>query len=210
MPVIINKEISNNCTLGVWEITEAFDELYEKVDLLPEEEEKLRGFKSHDRKVEWLSVRTLLNEVAKRPMRIIYNGNNKPFVHDKSLNISISHSNKFTSVLISRYQKVGIDLEFMSHRISKIAHKFINADEYISDDEKVKKYHLYIHWCAKEALYKICDKQDINFKENLKLEPFIPEENGSLQGWVNNKFGNEKFLLNYFSINNYIVVWCSK
>lgn len=210
MGLLIKKQLENNTIMGIWEITEGYNELQKLICLHPEEQEKLNSFGNHDRKLEWLSVRSLLNELSDTSLRITYNGDNKPFVHDYSYKISISHSYKFTSILLNKYHKVGIDLEHMSHRISKIAHKFINENEYITDDEKLKKYHLYIHWCAKEALYKICDKKDINFKDNLAIEPFFPTDKGSIQGWVNNKYGNEKFLLHYFSLNNYIVVWCSK
>jgi len=125
----------------------------------------------------------------------------------KTIHISISHSRNLTSILLSEKRKVGIDLEYMSHRISKIASRFINDDEVISNDENENKFHLYIHWCAKEALYKICDKQDINFKKNLTIEPFKPGNKGLLYGRVNNKYINERFRLSYFTINNYIIVW---
>jgi 4'-phosphopantetheinyl transferase EntD len=106
--------------------------------------------------------------------------------------------------------KVGIDLEYMSHRISSISHKFINENDSITDNEEQKKYHLYIHWCAKEALYKICDKQDINFRDSLTIEPFQPSDSGVIQGRVHNRSRNELFNLNYFSLGNYVVVWCCK
>jgi 4'-phosphopantetheinyl transferase EntD len=112
--------------------------------------------------------------------------------------------------MLSREMKVGIDLEYMSHRISNISHKFINDNDFITDDMEQKKYHLYIHWCAKEALYKICDKQDINFKENLTIEPFEPLERGVLRGRVHNRKRNDLFNMNYFSLGNYVVVWCCK
>jgi hypothetical protein len=67
-----------------------------------------------------------------------------------------------------------------------------------------------LHWCAKEALYKICDKVDINFVTNLKIEPFKPKEKGLIAGVVNNSYMNEKFTLNYFTLKNYAVVWCYK
>ena len=66
--------------------------------------------------------------------------------------------------------------------LASIAHKFINENDVITADEEQRKYHLYIHWCAKEALYKICDKQDINFRDNLTIEPFEPMERGVLTG----------------------------
>ena len=106
--------------------------------------------------------------------------------------------------------RVGIDLEYMSHKISRLADRFINETEKITDDPDLIRYHLYIHWCAKEALYKICDKKDINFKKNLRIEPFEPDDNGSIVGTVDNIYGNDTYNLNYFKMDNYIIVWCCK
>ncbi len=210
MGLIINKNTESDCQLGIWKITETLDDLRSRLNLCPEDAEKLERFTFVPRKLEWLSVRVLLNEMTQKDLSIYYNGNRKPFIKGNSYNISISHSRDLTSILLSREKMVGIDLEFMSHRISNLAYKFINDKEYVINDSELKKYHLYIHWCAKEALYKICDKRDINFKENLTIEPFQPLEKGQLTGWVKNKRRNEPFNLKYFSMGNYIIVWTSK
>ncbi|UCH14801.1 MAG: 4'-phosphopantetheinyl transferase superfamily protein [Bacteroidales bacterium] len=207
MGLLLKKYVKDDCLLGIWEVTEDYDDLYSKLSLLPEEMKTLNGFQNPLRGIEWLSVRVLLNEITGENLSVIYNSNRKPFIKGNSYNVSIAHSKDFTTVLLSKDRKVGIDLEFMSHRISNIESKFINDDEVITQNKDRKKYHLYIHWCAKEALYKICDKQDINFRKNLTIEPFEPEEQGNINGWVNNKYMNEKFQLYYFTINNYIIVW---
>ncbi len=210
MSMVFNKELDNDCRLGMWEIEEDLDTLLSKVYLTPDEEKSVEGFQSYQRKLEWVSVRVLVNSMLDKHLTIVYDQNRKPFLHDKSFNISISHSRNLTSILVSKNKKVGIDLEFMSHKITKIAHKFINDREIISDDPHLRNKHLYIHWCAKEALYKICDKQDINFKQNLCILPFDVTDTGNITGIVENKFGHEEFKMNYFFRNNYIVVWCNK
>lgn len=98
----------------------------------------------------------------------------------------------------------------MSHQIHRVAHKFINNNEVISIQNEQERVHLYIHWCAKEAIYKICDKQDINFKQNLTINPFEIEDEGLIYGKLHNRFGQELFKLNYFFIDGYVVVWCNK
>lgn len=210
MPVILDKYVEEGVKLGIWEITETFDELFPRVSLNSHEKKRLASFKNHNRKLEFLSVRALLQTLTSPTKRIIYNGTNKPFLEDHSFHISISHSFNYTSILLSKNKRVGIDLEYMSHRISKISHKFINAKEAITENPELKKYHLYIHWCAKEALYKICDKQNINFKENLIIGSFSPLAEGLIHGEVHNELLHEIFQLNYFKSNNYIVVYCSK
>jgi 4'-phosphopantetheinyl transferase EntD len=180
------------------------------VNLATVEKAKLDSFKNISRKVEWLSVRALVKTMLGKDTRILYNAENKPFVRGNTHNISISHSNNLTAVLISSDKKVGIDLEYMTGRISKVADKFINEKEKITADENHCKYHLYLHWCAKEALYKICDKQDINFRDGLTISPFTPEEHGFMQGHVQNGNGEESIELEYLQHDNYALVWCVK
>ncbi len=210
MAIITKKYVEDDCLLGIWEITETYDELLSQVILSEEEKEELEGFKSNARKLEYLSVRALLLDLAQTKEKIIYNSKRKPFLQSGSHFISISHSFHYTSILLSKNKRVGLDLEYMSHRISSIAHKFINNQEFITDDPDYKRYHLYIHWCAKEALYKICDKQDINFKYNLTITPFEFAEKGEIEGIVTNKYGTEKFKINYFKRDKYTVAWCAK
>ena len=203
-------EILPECHLGVWEITEDFDSLYDMVDLATVEKTKLDSFKNISRKVEWLSVRALVQNMLGKDARILYNPENKPFVRGNTHSISISHSNNLTAVLVSRDKRVGIDLEFMSGKISKVADKFINEKESITNIPEMKKFHLYLHWCAKEAMYKICDKQDINYRDGLTIIPFNPDEHGFMKGQVINGNGEEEFELEYLQHDNYALVWCVK
>lgn len=210
MAVIRKEYVADDCLLGIWEIAEEYDVLFSKVKLTEQELETLNSFQNQQRKLEWLSVRALINEVLEKDCRIVYNEDHKPFLACNTHNISISHSKNLTSILVSKNKRVGIDLEFMSHKIHNIAHKFINDDEKITSDERFERIHLYIHWCAKEALYKICDKQDINFKQNLTITPFDIDLEGKIDAFVHNRFGTEPYELNYFVIDGYAVVWCSK
>jgi 4'-phosphopantetheinyl transferase len=209
--VFLKTEILPECHLGVWEITEDFDTLYSMVNLVAVEKAKLDSFKNISRKVEWLSVRALVKTMLGKDTRILYNAENKPFVRGNTHNISISHSNNLTAVMISKDKRVGIDLEFMSGKISKVANKFINDRENIIEDPELSKFHLYLHWCAKEALYKILDKQDINFRDGITIAPFHPdEETGHMEGNVINGNGEESFEMEYLQHDNYALVWCVK
>jgi phosphopantetheinyl transferase len=210
MAIILNEQFEQGCQLGIWKITEDFNTLRSRIKLTREELETLDRFTHLPRKMEWISVRVLLNAMTDKELSIYYNKNRKPFIKEDSYLISISHSRDLTAILLSNKKRVGIDLEYMSHRIGNISDRFINKNEQITDDAEQRKYHLYIHWCAKEALYKICDKQDINFKETLTIEPFSPAEKGSMNGWVRNRSRNDLFVMNYFSLGNYVVVWTCK
>jgi phosphopantetheinyl transferase len=196
--------------LGVWKIEEDLDALLKMVTLDPEERKKYKSFASTSRKLEFLSVRALLSELIGKDARIVYNKNNKPFLKDGSRFLSISHSHKLTAILLSTNEKVGIDLEYMSTNIAAIAYKFLNRKEKVAKELEERRYHLYIHWCAKEALYKICDKEGISFKKNLTIEPFKVQESGEIKGHVKTDKINEYFDLYYSKYDNYAIVWTKK
>jgi 4'-phosphopantetheinyl transferase len=196
--------------LGVWKIEEDLDTLLNLVVLDNDEKKKYKVFSSNSRKLEFLSVRALLSELLGKEARIVYNKNNKPFLKDGSMFISISHSHKLTAILLSTNEKVGIDLEYMSTNIAAIAFKFLNRKEKVTKELDERKYHLYIHWCAKEALYKICDKEGISIRKNLTIEPFKVNESGEIKGKVHTDKINETFDLYYSKYDNYAIVWTKK
>ena len=209
MPLILKEYVDDDCLLGVWQIEEDYNDLISRIHLFPGEQERLDSFKSDSRKIEWLSVRALLRQIMGKPTTIVYNNERKPFIKGNSYQISISHSHNLTAILLSKSKKVGLDLEYMSHKISQIKSKFINNNEFIAKNGN-EKFHLYIHWCAKEAVYKICDKQNINLRQHITIQKFEPKKEGVICGRVDNDYRHEKFMLNYFTLDNYIIVYTSK
>ncbi|MFO8234925.1 MAG: 4'-phosphopantetheinyl transferase superfamily protein [Bacteroidales bacterium] len=211
MGIIIDKKVNAECRLGVWQIEEDYNYLFSQLNLNPNDIKTVENFKSHTRKLEWLSVRLLLKKLTKRNIHIIYNGNRKPFLSDKSQNISISHSENYTAVLLcDQNHSAGIDVEKMKSKIEYIAHKFLSDKEILNINDKKKIYHMYLHWCAKEALYKLCDKKELSFKNNITIEPFIPESKGKIYGKVISKKINIRVKLHYFCLDNFSFVWCCK
>ncbi len=207
----ISKHYLNESTiLGVWKIEEDIEALLELAILDDGDKKKYKVFASTSRKLEFLSVRALLAELLGRDARIVYNKNNKPFLKDGSRFISISHSHKLTAILLSANEKVGIDLEYMSTNIGAIAFKFINRKEKVTKESEKRKYHLYLHWCAKESLYKICDKEGISFRRNITIEPFEVKDSGEIKGKVHTSKINDTFDLFYTRYDNYAIVWTKK
>jgi len=207
MGCITKHYISEDTAIGVWNIEEDINILLKKVSLEADDIKRFSSFRSNSRKLEFLSVRALLMELIDSDARIVYNKNNKPFLKDGSRFISISHSHNLTAILISKNERVGIDLEYMGSNITRLAFKFINKKEKITKDKARKKIHLYIHWCAKEAIYKICDKEGIIIRRDITIEPFEVQDSGMINGRVKNSRLDETFLLYYAIYNNYAIVW---
>ena len=210
MGCISKHYLNESAILGVWKIEEDIKTLLEMVVLDNGDKKKYKGFASTSRRLEFLSVRALLAELLGKDAKIVYNKNNKPFLKDGSRFISISHSHKLTAILCCIDEKVGIDLEYMSSNINAFAFKFLNRKEKVSKSSEDRKYHLYIHWCAKESLYKICDKEGISIKKNITIEPFEVRESGEIKGSVHTQKINETFDLFYSRYNNYAIVWTKK
>ncbi|MFO7851887.1 MAG: 4'-phosphopantetheinyl transferase family protein [Bacteroidota bacterium] len=210
MACISEHHLNEYTMLGVWKIEEDLNTLLSLVKLNPEDKKKFANFKSTSRKLEFLSVRALLSELLGPGYTIVYNKNNKPFLMDGSHFISISHSNKLTAIMLSSRERIGLDLEYMGANIAGIARKFINKNEKITNNRDLKKYHLYLHWCAKEALFKICDKEGINMQKNITIYPFEVEQSGDMRGEVQSELINEIFDLRYTRYENYAIVWTKK
>jgi len=210
MGCIIKYHINDSTVLGAWKIEEDFATLLQTVTLNADEKKKLKSFRSVRRKFEFLSVRALLAELTENKASIVYNKNNKPFLKDGSMFISISHSHQLTAILLSVNEKVGVDLEYMSSNIAAVALKFINVKEKIIKDPINRLYHLYIHWCAKEALYKICDKEITNIRKEISIEPFKVRDSGEITGNVHTNVINENFNMHYMKYDNYAIVWTKK
>ena len=205
--------VNEDCRLGLWHIVEDYDTLFRRVYMNDADIRRMEKFGSEARKVESLSVRALLQTMTTPDARIVYNESRKPFLVGGAYHISISHSNLYTAILLGRNRKVGIDLEYMSHRIDRVARKFIHPEEYVTSDAAWQPVHLYIHWCAKEAVYKICDKQDLNFQENIIISPFEVSADGN--GWISGRVQHgeevsEHFSLHYEVTDNYVIVYTTK
>ncbi len=210
MGCITKHYLNEFSVVGVWKIEEDINTLLKMVVLDTEDRRRYREFRSNSRKLEFLSVRALLAELLGKEARIVYNKNNKPFIKDGSHFISISHSYRLTAMMLSTNEQVGIDLEYMNANISAFASKFMNRKEKVVKDPARSRYHLYLHWCAKEALYKICDKEGISIKHNIIIEPFEVSDSGQMKGRVKTDRIDLTFDLFYSRYENYAIVWTKK
>jgi phosphopantetheinyl transferase len=61
-------------------------------------------------------------------LEIDYNANGKPFLVNSKEYISISHSRNFIGILKAPFD-VGLDIEEINERITKIKNRFLNEDE---------------------------------------------------------------------------------
>ena len=168
MPLVISHSLPNGAQLGVWRMNEdasSFPELYEEAEA---------RFKSSSRRKEYVCVRALLREMNNGVLPVIsHEPSGKPVLEDGT-RVSISHTKDYCAVIVSDWHDVGVDIEYVSDRVGRIAHRFLRADETFSDITSQL-----ICWCAKEAVYKLFSDDDLLFEE-MFVEPFEARDAGVL------------------------------
>jgi len=206
--MLIRKEIiEEDCLLGIWEITETRDELFNMLSQENQQEAHryLSGIRSKKRELEWLSIRVVLQILTNDIKTVKHTSQGQPYLSDNSFQISISHSKDYAVVLLHKHKKVGVDIENHSDRILKIEKRFMSVDEYIDPSNHV--LHLILHWCAKETLYKLMNSTKIIFKEHLHIHSFQIEEKGIIN--ANESFTADKvtFDIHYEINNDFVITW---
>ena len=207
MPLILHKNITNDCILGIWEMSENADELIQKLRITVNELAIYKKLSNQKKKLEWACSRMLLEQLTKRKdYQIIHNEYRKPLIKNSSLNISVSHSYHYLTIIISPYE-TGIDIELIQPKIKRVAEKFMNRDELssIGLDNHLEK--LYIYWCSKESLYKLYGKKKLLFKENISIAPFQYSQEGIVSGRIRIGFFDKSFQLKYEKINQFMLVY---
>jgi phosphopantetheinyl transferase len=207
MGLYLKKIIDNNSILGLWEMEEEVKALLQRIKLSARDTITFNAFRNDKRRREWLSTRILLNELLKSNIYISYDEYGKPWLENSPYNISISHTNGIVGVMLTTKKQLGLDIERMSSKIGKIALKFLNSREFQMLSVENRIFHLYIHWCAKEALFKIYGKNSLSFTKNLTINPFDIQKNGQITGNIITNFTHEEYKLNYFTLDDYIIVW---
>jgi phosphopantetheinyl transferase len=102
---------------------------------------------------------------------------------------------------------VGIDIEQVHPRLHKVAHKFMNPREGGAEVEKLSTDHLCLHWCAKEALYKLYGRRNLDFREHIQvLQPPVGHQ-GDFRGRIRTGLNENHYLLHAEKIDDYFMVF---
>ena len=134
--------------------------------LTDNEELYLKKITNENRKQEFIQIRALRNKTIGK-LEIDYNENGKPFLVESDEYISISHSQNFIGILKSNFD-VGLDLEEVNERISKIKNRFLNDKELKLFGSSIEN--LTIAWTIKEALFKLNTRNGIDFRKELLID----------------------------------------
>ena len=161
---IIKIQKNKEYIYAIWKITENTEDLLQKLNPNQLEFDQIKKISNSKRKKQSIAAKLTLNKLAQKKIIILYE-NQIPYCKEYS-NISISHSDVYSIVLISE-KTIGIDLQEEKEKIKNVKIKFLH------EKEKNKKYsinELHCIWTSKEAIYKTLKGKKCSFKENIFLE----------------------------------------
>ena len=206
--MLIRREHSDSeGLLGIWKMDESREEL---LRLLPghmrsDAVEHVKTIRSERRTIEWLSTRILLFMLLNEEKTILNHADGKPYLHDGTYHISISHTKDYAAIYLHETHPVGIDIEIRSERVRKVACKFIGDNEYI--DPSQKTVHQLLHWSAKESMFKLMEENGIDFKHHLHIQPFTPASKGIITATETRTDHNRAFNIHYEVHPDYVLTW---
>lgn len=123
---------------------------------------------------------------AQKNLEITKDEFGKPIVSNANFNLSLSHSKQWAAAAVSKEIMLGIDIETIENRIERVAHKFLKKEE-LEAIKKDRVETLILYWSAKESLYKLYSKKQLDFAEQLLIEPFTLQNKGSLHATISLK-----------------------
>ena len=183
--LIFSKNISKKTIITLWKIEEPPSYFLDYLGIDSSELSELANATHPVKQLEWLASRTCVKYTVEALnhtyLGIEKNCHNNPYLVDIQGFVSLSHTNEYAVAVVSLEEEVGIDIERISDKLSRVAHKFLSPSERILAGENLLR--MCIYWCAKESLYKWYGKKNLSFKENIYIEPF-DEKPISLQGEI--------------------------
>lgn len=207
MALAYYKQVDDKTAFALWRIEETAEDLYAQLQLKHHEENYLSTLNNGKRNLHWLSTRVLLRKMLKTDQYIDcqVDEHGKPYLTNFSRQISLSHSYEYAAVMISDDKPVGIDIELIKDKIERVAAKFLSPAELAFIDPQEKIMHLYVCWCAKEAVYKLYGKKNISFLDNILLEPFNFTTDGKLKAILKTPKRDFEYVVHFEKFHDYMV-----
>ena len=209
MPLILRENIDNG-EIGLWKVSEEIESLLLLAKLSDPDIITYSGITAIHRKKEWLATRALLNELIAEQHLIKYHIDGRPYLENSSTNISISHSTGYIAIILQPESIPGIDIELITRKVGKVGSRFLSPDELAicSEEAELSNHRMLMHWCAKEAIYKMVPFSNIEFATDIRISLNNSiKDSGSFQGFFNDKSGPVPIILYYKIVSEVIIVW---
>ena len=212
MALFLTKDLDDDghSRLGIWQISETEEQLRSITSIPSDELEEISFVKSESLRKQKLAVRALLDAMFDSKVYLSHHDNGKPYIENNSINISITHTEKYVAVILNDDYEVGIDCESLDRDFSAVEKKALSEDEIDDLDDDVRNTQLAIYWCAKEAVYKKMSQYNMDFAEQIEIDDFHVRDEGELEAVFTDKDGYEEELsLEYMTFDRHVLVWIS-
>lgn len=184
MPLFYQQNINQHTKLAIWKIEETEEFFLQTIPL--------QQYITHpNKRLQHLAGRYLLRYLFPDfPNELILIATTrKPYLENEAYHFSISHCGDYAAAIVSKTEKVGIDIEISSKKILKIAHKF-TSDEEVIEVQKItnldnSQTNTTMIWCAKETMFKWYGLGRVDFKKMLEIKaPITKTENKMLKATI--------------------------
>ena len=169
MPLLNDLVPNDSLLCKLWRIDELEEIMDPNNELNSEDYQIFLKRKANHLRNQFLASRKLIG-LINPDLRISYK-EDIPILSDNR-NISISHSDEIVTVLISKENGIGVDVEKINNKVQSVASKFLSSNEIRFFGKAPSTRQLIRAWTAKEAVYKALRKPGINFSDNIILDKF--------------------------------------
>lgn len=210
MALVHYEEINPDACWGVWQIEESEQELLYLLNPTKSDDIHFESIQ-HDRiRLESIASRMVVKAISERMgneyQGIFKNKNGKPFLYNSPFHISYSHTERFAAAILHRERPCGIDMEHVQEKMLRVSTRFLSLQELENSEKDLEK--ICIYWCAKEAMYKLYNLKDAEFKGNLKITPFEKQDKGILDGLIHVGSFLSKTEVHYQIFGEVMVAYC--
>ena len=210
MPLVYTRTIVPGSMLGIWHVTEDAESIFGQLELNPEDEKIYLSIHNQNRKLQWLGCRMVLSHLLQTPkIGIRYTDYGKPQLVSDEATISFSHSGSYAAAICSTTSRVGIDLEQVRERISRVKDRFLSVQELKLVSKTDRLEILTLFWAVKETLYKINGKPDIDIQHDISIESFdyLCAVNGELIARMKSPDTANRIPVSYHRLDDFILAW---
>lgn len=206
MPLVYQQNINESSRLAVWHIAEQEHFFMNKV-VLP------ASISHPHKRLQHLAGRYLLTELFEDfPVELIRIADtHKPFLPDEAFHFSISHCGDYAAALVSRTNRVGVDIEMVTEKTERIKDKFLSAEEHQMINEvkgNMSQGHLLtLAWCIKESVFKWFGNGGVDFKKHIRIMSITPDDNQFISSCVFDKEQPVHLKLHGLFFNGNFLTW---
>ena len=204
MPLVYQQNINAHTRLGVWHITEQEDFFLERVPLQ-------KNISHPHKRLQHMAGRLLLSELYEDfPIRLIQIADTKkPYLPNDAFHFSISHCGDYAAAIVSKQNRVGVDIEIPQLKIENIKHKYLSAQEQtiISELTTTPLRALTLAWSIKESIFKWYAAGKVDFREHMQINQCHLTDN---QFYANCSFKKDnpvELKVNGIFFNNNCLAW---